>query len=903
MDLPTKSDGEYLMGALERSQTSTERSLGVQRESGARPAAIVHVDLDGARHIYHSHGWEYNYSTDPLFVSGFTNLLYFLDRNRMRATLFAIASDVDDGEKRELLKEAVNRGHEIASHSLTHPRLTHLSQEEKRREIGGSRERLEDRLGVTIRGFRAPSYTIDRDCLELLESYGYGYDSSVFPTATFARRLGVPSVEGGPHRPCFDRKLMELPLPAYRPAPFPFHPCYSLMFGEAYFAWGLRRVLKTGQPLVLLFHLTDFANPLPQERLRGFRSRMFTLSHLPARTKIARCERMMDLVRTHYEFSDTGSLLSTVEEQKRHSAPKILAISTTHETGSAVFDGSTLKAAMSEERFDRVKFSTNYPPVRSIGEAMRVGGVDPKQITDVVIAGMPFRRLIGRIARGQLKDICDFHGISDYVPHMCKVLYRLFYVYRAARYNSVRSHLRKKYGIRPRFHFVEHHQCHASAVYRTAPFDDALIVTADGVGDDVSITVSVGCNGRIERLTQIAYPHSFGQFYTACTQVLGFRGGRHEGKITGLSGYGKVEPELYQRVRATIRRSGPNFALDKRYYSEGIIRGLSIRKMRSGESLFDALQYRNYKTPLKKLVANEPRENVAAVFQLILEEELEAVVRPYADKTGLKNLALCGGLFANVKANEYLFRRLNMENVYIFPHMGDGGLSVGAALELLQTRPRPFDAVYWGPEFSEVEMETALRAAADGGLRYRRENEIERTIAERLAEGKVVARFNGRMEFGPRALGNRSILYRASDPSANKWLNDRLKRTEFMPFAPVVMAEKARDLFLNVDGTEHACKFMTIILECSEFTKEHCPAIVHVDGTARPQCVTEKINPSMYRILAHYDSITGIPVLVNTSYNMHEEPIVCTPQDAVRAYLASRLDNLAMGPFLAWLES
>ncbi|MCH8150114.1 MAG: hypothetical protein IH987_19395, partial [Planctomycetes bacterium] len=556
----------------------------------------------------------------------------------------------------------------------------------------------------------------------------------------------------------------------------------------------------------------------------------------------------------------------------------------------------------SEERLDRVKFSTQYPPVRSIEEVLRVGGVRPEAITDVVISGLPLWRLLGRTASGQVKDVLDYHGINDYFPHLCKVFYRLFYVYRAARYGSVMSYLRKKHGIKPRLHFVEHHQCHASAVYRTAPFDDALIVTSDGVGDDVSMTISEGRNGRIKRLASIPYPHSFGQFYTACTQVLGFRGGRHEGKITGLSGFGRIDEELYRRVRSTIRRSGPRFALDKRYYSEGIIRGLSLRKMRGGESLFDALQYRNYKPPLRKLLDGFPREDVAAVFQLILEEEMAAVVRPYAEQTGLKNLALCGGVFANVKVNDDLHRRLGMENVYIFPHMGDGGLSVGAVLELLQTHPKPFDSVYWGPEFSEEQMEAALREVAGSGLRYSREVEIEKTIAARLSEGKVIARFNGRMEFGPRALGNRSILYRASDPSANKWLNDRLKRTEFMPFAPIVMAERAKELFEGTEGLEHACKFMTIILKCTDWTRAACPAVVHVDGTARPQCVTEDINPSMYRILAHYERMTDIPVLVNTSFNMHEEPIVCTPHDAVRAYMSSRLDNLAIGPFLAWID-
>ena len=217
----------------------------------------------------------------------------------------------------------------------------------------------------------------------------------------------------------------------------------------------------------------------------------------------------------------------------------------------------------------------------------------------------------------------------------------------------------------------------------------------------------------------------------------------------------------------------------------------------------------------------------------------------------------------------------------------------------LSAPPEPFDSVYWGSEFGEDELRDALEQV--GGLRieFRREAEIERRVAELLAQNKVIARYNGRMEFGPRALGNRSILYSTTDASANKWLNKRLNRTEFMPFAPIVMEERADDLFQNIDGARHACKFMTIILDCTEWTKQNCPAIVHVDGTARPQFVNEEINPSMYRILRHYDSITGLPILVNTSYNMHEEPIVCTPQDAVRAFLDSRLDYLALGPFLA----
>jgi carbamoyltransferase len=871
-------------------------------EHTAATPAVIHVDLDGARHIYEQHGWQYRYPDDPLFESGMKNLLSFLGKNRLRATLFAIADSVNDAAHLELLQEAVSQGHEIASHSLTHVKLNALDYSGKRREIGESRKILEKKLNITIKGFRAPNYSIDRQCMELLDEFDYRYDSSVFPTADYQERLQVAEVPQRPHYPLQGRQLLELPLPGYKPAPFPFHPCYSLILGQGYFNWGLRRFQRSGSPLVMLFHLTDFADPLPAERLRGFKARILTLSHIPSDRKTQRCQAMLNQVTKNNPVTDTMSLLEMQSGQSLDNDPVVLAISTTHETGSALFVGSELKAAISEERMDRVKFSTQYPPKRSIREVIRVAGIDPKRIDEVIISGLPAGKLVTKLLGGQLTDFFDYHGFIDYFPHFNKALYRSFYLYRALGYRSILKHLKQEYGIEPNIHFVEHHLCHAAAAYRTAPFDDALIVTADGVGDDVSITISTGKDRKIERLKEIRYPHSFGQFYTACTQVLGFRGGRHEGKITGLSGFGKVDPELYQKVKSTIKRSGPDFKLDKRYYSEGIIRGLGLGKMKEGESLFDALQYRNYKTPLKRLLKGYPREDVATVFQQLLEEEMFKIVEPYAKQTGLRNLALCGGLFANVKLNSDLYTRLGMDQVYIFPHMGDGGLSVGAFLEFFQAQPKPFNTVFWGPEYSEAEMEAALKAAHVEGIRYEKPDNPEDRAAILLAGHKIIARFNGRMEFGPRALCNRSILYHAGDPEANKWLNKRLKRTEFMPFAPVVLEEEATNLFEEVEGKEHACQFMTIIVKCNDFTKEKCPAITHVDGTARPQFVSDDTNPGMYRILKKYHELTGIPLLVNTSFNMHEEPIVCSPHDAIRAFLSSRLDYLAMGPFLAWID-
>jgi peptidoglycan/xylan/chitin deacetylase (PgdA/CDA1 family) len=238
--------------------------------------------------------------------------LKLLAANDLRATLFTVARSLDDPRKRELLQEAVRAGHEIASHSLTHRILLDLTRDDKRVEIADSREKLERALGVTIRGFRAPGYQLDRDCLELLAEHGYEYDSSAFPTATFARRLQVP-VESltAVHQPLQGHALVELPLPDYRPAPFPFNPSYSLLLGERYFRWGIRRNRRRGRHLTLLFHLIDLADPLPRKRLSGMASRLFTLSGISAARKAERCQRMLDLVKAHYAFCSTREFLST----------------------------------------------------------------------------------------------------------------------------------------------------------------------------------------------------------------------------------------------------------------------------------------------------------------------------------------------------------------------------------------------------------------------------------------------------------------------------------------------------------------------------------------------------------------------------------------------------------------
>ena len=261
-------------------------------------------------------------------------------------------------------------------------------------------------------------------------------------------------------------------------------------------------------------------------------------------------------------------------------------------------------------------------------------------------------------------------------------------------------------------------------------------------------------------------------------------------------------------------------------------------------------------------------------------------------------MALAGGIFANVKVNQRV-KELGVNNIFIFPHMGDGGTGAGAALQLYsqheKLKPCELDNVYFGPSFSDEEIKEGLNK---NKLDYDKYNDITGIVAELLKDGKVIGYFDNGMEFGPRALGARSILYQATDKKVNDWLNKRLKRTEFMPFAPLTLDKFTKKCYKNSDGAEYAAKFMTITFDCTDYMKKTSPATVHVDGTARPQLIDKNTNPKYHEILLKYHKLTGIPSIVNTSFNMHEEPIVCTPNDAIRAFKLGHLDYLAIGNYL-----
>ena len=438
-------------------------------------------------------------------------------------------------------------------------------------------------------------------------------------------------------------------------------------------------------------------------------------------------------------------------------------------------------------------------------------------------------------------------------------------------------------GLAARLQRGEHHLSHAANAYLTSGFDRALVVTLDGYGSGLAGSVSVGQGGVIERLAGVPFPHSLGSFYEAVTSSLGFHPDRHAGKIVGLAAYG--DPAVLSDVLlAGIAQEDGGF------------------RLRDNLNVFLS----------RHLASRFAMVDVAAAWQHVLEVVACRFVEHWVARTGCDRLVLSGGVTANVKLNQRLHALPGVKETFVYPNMGDGGCGTGLAL--LRSWPGGVAGggaaaagaggcglrhVYLGPAYGERECEVALRQA---GLRFERPADagaMAREVARRIHAGQVVGRFDGRMEYGPRALGNRSILYHAREPGVNQWLNQRLGRTEFMPFAPVTLWEAAGRCYEGLAGAEHAAEFMTMTFDCTPWMRAQCPAAVHVDGTARPQLIRREVNPAYYDIVKEYERLAGVPCLVNTSFNLHEEPIVCSPQDAIRAFRIGHLDALVLGPFLA----
>lgn len=554
------------------------------------------------------------------------------------------------------------------------------------------------------------------------------------------------------------------------------------------------------------------------------------------------------------------------------SAEFVLAIHEDTNANVTLFSDNAPIFALSEERLTRKKFQEGFPK-QSLQQALSYAGIGLYQL-EALVPGNRYHFLprlpVDLFPAGEH----DFFG----PVHRGYLLYH----HLLSKPNPLRSLIHAYNRAALKFRFpkvvacVDHHEAHAYSAYLTSGFDRATVITMDNVGDGFSAKVFQGRDGKCEFLYGVSALHSPGQFYGEITQALGFE---HlmAGKVTGLAAFGN--PAATYPIMKELFSLSPD---RKRFVTPSLV------STRRRQDLFARL--RAYS-----------REDIAAGAQKRLEDVVSEFVATAVFEAGSSSVAVAGGTFANVKLNQKILHLPGVKAIFIHPAMTDQGISMGAGLQYLSLhnglRPSRLDHVYLGLGYTEQEVGTALEQS---GLVFKRSADIERTVADLLLAGKVVARFKGRMEYGPRALGNRSILYTTAEPSVNDWLNKKLKRSEFMPFAPATLAEYAPNCYLDYAGAEDPARFMTITFECSEAMKRWSPGVVHIDGTARPQVVHEQDNPSYYRLLRLYHEGSGIPSIINTSFNMHEEPIVCSPSDAIRAFIRSQLDYLAIENFLVY---
>ena len=571
---------------------------------------------------------------------------------------------------------------------------------------------------------------------------------------------------------------------------------------------------------------------------------------------------------------------------------RILGISDHVVSGAAVLEDGRVTAAVNEERLVRKKMVMGFPR-KSIQKVLELAKLRPEQIDGVAVASkrghflneyIEFDAGAYGIKRGFVKGLFMSLGSGlSFLRNDIPVLEKLYYELREPAYrhrrNMITKVLREEFDVAAPVEFIEHHFAHACSAFYSSGYRDSLVATMDASGDGSSSHVYRVKDGRWHLLHRVASFDSLASYYAYVTHICGFKAGKHEGKITGLAAYGK---DTYRDIieKFISYRDGTVVNQGRLFYRA------ALKKMREA------------------LPLDFSKKDLAATIQLVSEEIATKYIRHWLEKTGERNVSLAGGLFANVKINQRVHEIPGVESIFIHPAMSDEGLAVGASLALNYTKsPDPsmvstrcFDHVYLGPDYSESEVQKLL---VTEGVKYQQHRQVEEEVAHLLADGYVVARFAGKMEYGPRALGNRSILYRPDDPSVNDWLNKNLKRTEFMPFAPSTLAEDADRYYSGLEGAREAARYMTITFDCTEQMRKQCAGVVHVDNTARPQLVSRQDNPSYYRIIESFRSRTGISSIINTSFNIHEEPIVCTPEDALRAFKIGHLDFLVLGSFIA----
>jgi carbamoyltransferase len=581
----------------------------------------------------------------------------------------------------------------------------------------------------------------------------------------------------------------------------------------------------------------------------------------------------------------------------------ILGINAYHGNASAalVCDGR-LVAAVEEERFNRVKYAAGFPS-QAIRFCLKEAGLKLDEIDHVAVPRNPYARLGTKLfyairmpsfARGRAKVLAKFTGVPEAL---------------AAAFDSDPT------TITAQFHRIEHHQAHLASAFFVSPFERAALLSADGLGDFASTMWGVGYGNRMNIEDAIAFPHSLGLYYTAVTQYLGFLKFGDEYKVMGLAAYG--EPEQLAAFRDIVRfdanRNGNGFRLGLAYF----LHHRTGPEMSWAEADKTPVLGKLFSEQMSRRLGaarapEEPLEqrhrNLAASLQVRLEEVYLGMLRKLAKATGQKSICLAGGVAFNCVGNGKIFDSTPFEQVYVQPAAGDAGLAVGAAYYVWHQKlgkPRSFvmDHAYWGPGFSAVEIRAAIEASAIARDGYSVAElpvpELTQRAAAIIAEGKILGWFQGRAEWGPRALGNRSIVADPRRPDMKEILNRRIKHREiFRPFAPSILAEATGEWFEKA----HASPFMTLAYAVRAEKRALIPAPTHVDGTGRLQTVTREANPRYHALISAFRDLTGVPVVLNTSFN-DNEPIVCRPEEAIDCFLRTKMDALVLGDFLVTRRS
>jgi carbamoyltransferase len=578
-----------------------------------------------------------------------------------------------------------------------------------------------------------------------------------------------------------------------------------------------------------------------------------------------------------------------------------------HDAAAALVQDGVVTAAAEEERFTRVKHDSGFP-IRAIEFCLRTGKLRAEDLDWVVFYEKPFIK---------------FERILMSTFQTFPSSFRLFRE-STARWLSeklwVKGLIRKRIGIpSQKILFSRHHLSHAASAFYCSPYRDAAILTVDGVGEWSTATFGIGSDRQIELLGEIRFPHSLGLLYSVFTAFLGFEVNEGEYKVMGMAPYGS--PKYVDDVRKLLRLGDDGgFSLDMKYFSyhRSTDTAFNARFERlfgpprdpqsrfftesSGYPSYFGSRPDNYRELARR---NQHYADIAASIQKVTEETVLAMARALHARTGLSRLCMAGGVALNSVANGRVLRETPFEDLYIQPAAGDGGGAVGAALHVYHAvlgHPRTFvmEHAYLGEEHPEG----AIKRFLDGSsIPYEYLDDDDRLLArvvDALTEGKVVGWFQGRFEWGPRALGNRSILADPRRADMKDIVNTKIKfREPYRPFAPSVLVERAEEFYeLSEPERHYPARFMLLVVDVKPSKRDVVPAPTHVDGTGRLQTVSKETSPRYHRLIETFGKATGVPVLLNTSFNLRGEPIVNTPQEAFNSFSKSEMDLLVLDRFV-----